>query len=140
MHNFFLQLEGCCNKVCYDKDVQNEVMQNEEITNLKEQIALLESEKNSADLLLQMHSIDTLRMDQIERDNRKLYKEKLDTEQFYSEAIKAYESKLFKVKDEFAVQKSLWMASKETIETLKQEKYKMENNLRDFEKKANQKG
>ncbi|CAL1677548.1 unnamed protein product [Lasius platythorax] len=67
MRNFSLQL-GCCNKVCYDKDVQNEVMQNEETTNLKEQIALLEAEKKSAALLWQICNNDTLRIDQQTRN------------------------------------------------------------------------
>ncbi|KMQ82269.1 sodium channel and clathrin linker 1, partial [Lasius niger] len=91
MRNFSLQLEGCCNKVCYDKDVQNEVMQNEEITNLKEQIAHLEAVKKSGDLLWQIWNNDTLRIDQLERDNMKLCKEKLEYEQSHLEEIRAYE-------------------------------------------------
>lgn len=133
-----VHLEECCNKEC--SDVQNEV-----IANLKQQIGILTTEKDSALQLLQIKDIDAseqkLKIKQLEWKYAKYYEEQLEiVKQSHSEAIMALESKLLKVKDEFAKQQSLWMTSKKTIETLKQEKYKIENNLQDLEQNAQQKG
>ncbi|XP_029170069.1 interaptin-like isoform X2 [Nylanderia fulva] len=132
-----VHLEEYCNKEC--NNVQNEV-----IANLKQQIGLLTTEKDSAFQLLQIKDIDAseqkLKIKQLEWKYVKYYEEQLEiVKQSHSEAIMALENKLLKVKDEFEKQHSLWMTSKKTIETLKQEKYKIENNLQDLKRNAQQK-
>lgn len=109
---------------CGNEDVHNKI-----ITNLKEHIAVLQMEKDSAVQLWQvsMKAVDALEQELKTRpmDNRdaKFYEEQLkDVRQSYSEAIKALEGKLLQTKENFVKQQSLWMSSKETIETLKREK------------------
>ncbi|EFN61132.1 hypothetical protein EAG_15521 [Camponotus floridanus] len=131
-----IHLEECCNK-----DVQV-------ITNLKEQIATLRTEKDSALQMVQvlwktvdeLQSEQKLRIDQINCKDVKLYEEQLEiVKQQYSEVIKALENKLLKIKDDFAKQQSQWITSKETIEILKREKQEIENNLQDFQRTVQQK-
>lgn len=132
-----IHLEECCNK-----DVQV-------ITNLKEQIATLRTEKDSALQMVQvlwktvdeLQSEQKLRIEQIDCKDVKLYEEQLEiVKQQYSEVIKALENKLLKIKNDFAKQQSQWITSKETIEILKREKQEMENNLQDFQRTVQQKG
>lgn len=132
-----IHLEECCNK-----DI-------EVITNLKEQIATLKTEKDSTLQMVQvlwktvdeLQSEQKLRIEQIDCKDVKLYEKQLEiVKQQYSEVIKALENKLLKIKDDFAKQQSQWITSKETIEILKREKQEMENNLQDFQRTVQQKG
>ncbi|XP_036147205.1 interaptin isoform X2 [Monomorium pharaonis] len=109
---------------CGNEDVHNKI-----IMNLKEHIAVLQMEKDSAVQLWQvsMKAVDALEQELKTRpvDNRdtKFYEAQLkDVRQSYSEAIKALEGKLLQTKENFAKQQSLWMSNKEMIEALKREK------------------
>lgn len=117
------------------------------VTNLKEQIAVLQIEKDSAVQLWQvsMKAVDALEQELRTRptDNRdvKFYEEQLkDVRQSYSEAIRALENKLLQTKENFTKQQSLWMTSKETIESLRREKQEMMKRLQEFQENAQQKG
>lgn len=127
---------------CGSEDVHNKM-----IRNLKEHIAVVEMEKDSAIQLWQvsMKAVDALEQELKTRsvDNRdaKFYEEQLkDVRQSYSEAIKALESKLLQAKENFAKQQSLWMSSKETIEALKREKQEIAKKLQELQQDVQQKG
>lgn len=127
---------------CSNEDVRDKI-----ITNLKERIAVLQMEKDSAVQLWQvsMKAIGALEQELKThvKDNKdvKYYEEQLkDVRQSYSEAIKALESKLLQTKENFAKQQSLWTTSKETIETLKREKHDMTKRFEEFQQNAQQKG
>lgn len=127
---------------CGSEDVHNKI-----ISNLKEHIAVLQMEKDSAVQLWQvsMKAVDALEQELKTRpmDNRdaKFYEEQLkDVRQSYSEAIKALESKLLQAKENFARQQSLWMSSKETIEALKREKQEIATRYQEFQQDVQQKG
>ncbi|KAM0735516.1 hypothetical protein ACS0PU_010664 [Formica fusca] len=131
-----VHLEHCCNK-----DLQNKA-----ITNLKEQIAILKTEKDSTLQMVEMLLKNTnaleqkLETKQIDSYQVKLHEEQLEiVKRSYSEVIKTLENKLFKVKDNFAKQQSLSMKSNDTIEILKREKQEMENNLQDLQQTIQQK-
>lgn len=122
-------------------------MQNKAITNLKEQIAILKTEKDSTLQMVEMLLKNTnaleqkLETKQIDSYQVKLHEEQLEiVKRSYSEVIKTLENKLFKVKDNFAKQQSLSMKSNDTIEILKREKQEMENNLQDLQQTIQQKG
>lgn len=134
-----VHLEECGNEDAHEKI----------IANLKERIALLQMEKDSAIQLWQvsMKAIDALEQElrtrPTETDSRdaKYYEEQLkDVRQSYSEAIKALENKLLQTKENFAKQQSLWTTSKETIETLKREKHELTRRLEESQQSAQQKG
>lgn len=115
--------------------------------NLKEHIAVLQMEKDSAVQLWQvsMKAVDALEQELKTRpvDNRdaKFYEEQLkDVRQSYSEAIKALESKLLQTKENFAKHQSAWMSSKETIEALKREKQEIATRFQELQQDAQQKG
>jgi len=127
---------------CGNEDVHNKI-----IMNLKEHIAVLQMEKDSAVQLWQvsMKAVDALEQELKTRlvDNRdaKFYEEQLkDVRQSYSEAIKALESKLLQAKENFAKQQSVWMSSKETIEALKREKQEIATRFQDLQRDTQQKG
>ncbi|XP_012217307.1 sodium channel and clathrin linker 1-like [Linepithema humile] len=131
-----IHLEECGNEDVHDKIV----------TNLKEQIAVLQIEKDSAVQLWQvsMKAVDALEQELRTRptDNRdvKFYEEQLkDVRQSYSEAIRALEDKLLQTKENFTKQQSLWMTSKETIESLRREKQEMMKRLQEFQENIQQK-
>ncbi|XP_020288169.1 growth arrest-specific protein 8 homolog isoform X2 [Pseudomyrmex gracilis] len=126
---------------CSSEDLHDKI-----ITNLKERIAVLQIEKDSAVQLWQisMKAIDALeqelRTHVIDNKDVKYYEEQLkDVRQSYSEAIKALENKLLQTKENFAKQQSLWTTSKETIETLKREKCDMTKRFEEFQQNAQQK-
>jgi len=132
-----IHLEECGNVDMHDKIV----------TNLKERIAILQMEKDSAVQLWQvsMKAIDALEQELRTRpiDNRdvKFYEEQLnDVRQSYSEAIKALESKLLQAKENFTKQQSLWMTSKETMETLQREKREVTKRFEELQQNVQQKG
>lgn len=127
---------------CGNEDVHNKI-----IMNLKEHIAVLQMEKDSAVQLWQvsMKAVDALEQELKTRpvDNRdtKFYEEQLkDVRQSYSEAIKALEGKLLQTKENFAKQQSAWMSSKETIEALKREKQEIATRFQELQQDAQQKG
>ncbi|XP_070150911.1 putative leucine-rich repeat-containing protein DDB_G0290503 isoform X2 [Polyergus mexicanus] len=131
-----VHLEHCCNK-----DLQNKA-----ITNLKEQIAILKTEKDSALQMVEMllKNITALEQKletkQIDSYQVKLHEEQLEiVKRSYSDVIKLLENKLFKVKSDFAKQQSLSMKNDDTIEKLKREKQEMENNLQDLQQTIQQK-
>lgn len=104
-------------------------------------------EKDSAVQLWQvsMKAVDALEQElrtrPVDSKDAKFYEEQLkDVRQSYSEAIKALESKLLQAKENFAKQQSLWMSSKETIETLKREKQELTRKLQEYQQNAQQKG
>ncbi|KAL0111545.1 hypothetical protein PUN28_013034 [Cardiocondyla obscurior] len=126
---------------CGSEDVHNKI-----IMNLKEHIAVLQMEKDSAIQLWQvsMKAVDALEQELKTRpvDNRdvKFYEEQLkDVRQSYSEAIKTLETKLLQAKENFAKQQSLWMSSKETIETLKREKQEITTRFQELQQDSQQK-
>jgi len=127
---------------CSSEDVHNKI-----IRNLKEHIAVLQMEKDSAVQLWQvsMKAVDALEQElrtrSVDNKDAKFYEEQLkDVRQSYSEAIKALESKLLQAKENFAKQQSLWMSSKETIETLKREKQEIATRFQEFQQDIQQKG
>lgn len=126
---------------------RNKDLENKAITNLKEQIAILKTEKDSTLQMVEMLLKNTnvleqkLETKQVDNFQVKLYEEQLEiVKQSYSEVIKALENKLYKVKNDFAKQQSLWMTNNDTIEILKREKQEMENNLQDLQRTIQQKG
>ncbi|XP_077264916.1 uncharacterized protein LOC143898949 [Temnothorax americanus] len=126
---------------CESEDAHNKI-----IGNLKDHIAVLQMEKDSAVQLWQvsMKAVDALEQELRTRsvDNRdaKFYEEQLrDVRQSYSEAIKALESKLLQAKENFAKQQSLWVSSKETIESLKREKQEVATRFQEFQQDSRQK-
>ncbi|KAL6259190.1 hypothetical protein P5V15_009109 [Pogonomyrmex californicus] len=126
---------------CGNQDAHNKI-----ITNLKEHIAVLQMEKDSAVQLWQvsMKAVDALEQELRTRpvDSRdiKFYEEQLkDVRQSYSEAIKALEGKLLQAKENFMKQQSLWMSSKETIETLKREKEEILTRFQELQQSSQQK-
>lgn len=126
---------------------RNKDLENKAITNLKEQIAILKTEKDSTLQMVEMLLKNTntleqkLETKQIDSCQVKLHEEQLEiVKQSYSEVIKALENKLYKVKSDFAKQQSFWMTSNNTIEILKREKQEMENNLQDLQRIIQQKG
>jgi chromosome segregation ATPase len=132
-----IHLEECGNVNMHDKIVAN----------LKERIAILQMEKDSAVQLWQvsMKAIDALEQELRTRpvDNRdvKFYEEQLnDVRQSYSEAIKALESKLLQAKENFMKQQSLWMTSKETMEALQKEKREVTKRFEELQQNVEQKG
>jgi len=132
-----IHLEECGNVDMRDKIV----------TNLKERIAILQMEKDSAVQLWQvsMKAIDALEQELRTRpvDNRdvKFYEEQLnDVRQSYSEAIKALESKLLQAKENFTKQQSLWITSKETMEALQREKQEATKRFEELQRNIQQKG
>lgn len=132
-----VHLEECGNVDMHDKIV----------TNLKERIAILQMEKDSAVQLWQvsMKAIDALEQELRARpmDNRndKFYEEQLkDVRQSYSDTIRALESKLLQAKENFAKQQSLWMTNKETIETLQKEKQEATKRFEEMQQDVRQKG
>lgn len=127
---------------CNNGDVHDKI-----ITNLKEHIAVLQMEKDSAVQLWQvsMKAVDALEQELRTRpaDGKdiKFYEEQLkDVRQSYSEAIKALESKLLQAKENFAKQQSLWMSSKESTETLQREKQELMKKFQEFQQDAQQRG
>ncbi|XP_014485096.1 PREDICTED: myosin heavy chain, non-muscle-like isoform X2 [Dinoponera quadriceps] len=125
---------------CGDGDTHNKM-----ITNLKERIAALQAEKDSAVQLWQvsMKAVDALEQElrtrPVDSKDVKFYEEQLkDVRQSYSEAIKALESKLLQAKENFTKQQSLWVSSKETIETLKWEKQELTKKLQESQQDAQQ--
>lgn len=127
---------------CGNEDTHNKI-----VTNLKERIAVLQIEKDSAVQLWQvsMKAVDALEQELKTRptDNRdvKFYEEQLkDVRQSYSEAIRALEDKLLQTKENFTKQQSLWMTSKETIESLRREKQEVMKRLQEFQENTQQKG
>lgn len=127
---------------CGSEDAHNKI-----ITNLKERIVVLQMEKDSAVQLWQvsMKAVDALEQElktrPVDGKDIKFYEEQLkDVRQSYSEAIKALESKLLQAKDNFTKQQSLWMSSKETIETLKWEKQELTKKLQELQQDAQQRG
>ncbi|XP_011868070.1 PREDICTED: sodium channel and clathrin linker 1-like [Vollenhovia emeryi] len=126
---------------CGGEDAHDKMMRN-----LKEHIAVLQMEKDSAVQLWQvsMKAVDALEQELRARavDNRdaRFYEERLkDVRQSYSEAIKALESKLLQAKENFATQQSLWMSSKETMEALKREKREAATRLEELQRDVEQK-
>ncbi|XP_011345795.2 paramyosin isoform X2 [Ooceraea biroi] len=131
-----IHLEECGNVDMHDKVV----------TNLKERIAVLQMEKDSAVQLWQvsMKAVDALEQELRARPmddrNVKFYEDQLnDVRQSYSEAIKALESKLHQAKEHFAKQQSLWMTSKETMETLQREKREAAERFEELQRNVQQK-
>ncbi|XP_032663702.1 myosin-11-like [Odontomachus brunneus] len=125
---------------CNNGDVHDKI-----ITNLKEHITVLQMEKDSAVQLWQvsMKAVDALEQElrtrPVDGKDIKFYEEQLkDVRQSYSEAIKALESKLLQAKENFAKQQSLWMSSKETIETLQREKQELMKKFQEFQQDAQQ--
>ncbi|XP_011684580.1 PREDICTED: cingulin-like [Wasmannia auropunctata] len=126
---------------CGSEDAHNKI-----IASLKERIAALQMEKDSAVQLWQvsMKAVDALEQELRARpvDNRdaKFYEEQLkDVRQSYSEAIKALESKLLQTRENFTKHQSAWMSSKETIEALKREKQEAATRLQELQRDAQQK-
>ncbi|EFN85067.1 hypothetical protein EAI_14860 [Harpegnathos saltator] len=130
-----IHLEECGNEDAYNKIV----------TNLKERIAVLQMEKDSAVQLWQvsMKAVDALEQElrtrPVDSKDVKFYEEQLkDVRQSYSEAIKALEGKLLQAKENFAKQQSLWMSNKETTETLRREKQELTKQLQEFQQDVQQ--
>lgn len=127
---------------CNNEDVHQKI-----ILNLKERIAILQMEKDSAVQLwhISMKAVDTLEQELrtclVDGKDVKFYEERLkDVKQLYSQAIKTLENKLLQAKENFVKQQSLWMNSKETIESLKKEKQEMAKKLQEFQQDTEQKG
>lgn len=132
-----IHLEECKNEDEHDKI----------IINLKERITVLQMEKDSAVQLWQvsMKAVDALEQElknrPIDSKDVKFYEEQLkDVRQSYSEAIKALENKLLQAKENFTKQQSLWMSSKETIESLKREKQDLTKKLQESQQDTQQRG
>lgn len=132
-----VHLEECKNEDEHDKI----------IINLKERITVLQMEKDSAVQLWQvsMKAVDALEQElknrPIDSKDVKFYEEQLkDVRQSYSEAIKALENKLLQAKENFTKQQSLWMSSKETIESLKREKQDLTKKLQESQQDTQQRG
>lgn len=132
-----IHLEECKNEDEHDKI----------IINLKERITVLQMEKDSAVQLWQvsMKAVDALEQElknrPIDSKDVKFYEEQLkDVRQSYSEAIRALENKLLQAKENFTKQQSLWMSSKETIESLKREKQDLTKKLQESQQDTQQRG
>ncbi|CAG5103301.1 Protein of unknown function [Cotesia congregata] len=110
----------------------------ENIDNLKQQISIIQSEKESMFQLWQMalKAVDVLEQElkathpSDGKTKSKYYEEQINSvKEAYSEAIKVLEAKLIQVRDNFTRHQTLWESTRDKLALLKNEKTDLENKI-----------
>ncbi|XP_074110027.1 uncharacterized protein LOC141534531 [Cotesia typhae] len=109
----------------------------ENVDNLKQQISIIQSEKESMFQLWQMalKAVDVLEQElkathPSDGKTNKYYEEQINSvKEAYSEAIKVLEAKLIQVRDNFTRNQTLWESTRDKLALLKNEKTDLENKI-----------